>query len=111
MFFLQATYGHLFYIIPLIKGFCPDFIKTKSNSHFRNFLDADFLIVQAFYISIYFILWWHLRQGCNPNTVDLVPPAAKNLFEKRFLDFQKLLVIKRFFLNSTTLGCNPLWVA
>jgi len=30
------------------------------------------------------------------NTVDLMPPAAKNLFEKRFLDFQKLLVVKRF---------------
>ena len=31
-------------------------------------------------------------------------PAAKNLFEKRFLDFQKLLVVKDLFLNSTAYG-------
>jgi len=37
-----------------------------------------------------------------------MPPAA-HLFVKRWV--QKLLIIKRFpcfFLNSTTLGCNPL---
>jgi hypothetical protein len=27
---------------------------------------------------------------------ELLPPAARNLFEKRFLDFQKLLIIKVF---------------
>jgi len=37
-----------------------------------------------------------------------VPSATKNLFEKRFLDFQKLLVVKRLFLKSTALGLHPL---
>jgi hypothetical protein len=26
----------------------------------------------------------------------LLPPAARNLFEKRFLDFQKLFINKKF---------------
>jgi hypothetical protein len=28
----------------------------------------------------------------NPDPLSPLPPAAKNLFEKRFLDFQKLLI-------------------
>jgi hypothetical protein len=30
------------------------------------------------------------------NPPPLLPPAARNLFEKRFLDFQKLFIIKSF---------------
>jgi len=48
-------------------------------------------------------------KGCTPNVADLVPPAGKTLFEKRVLHSPKLLVVKRFVLNSKMLGITPLF--
>jgi hypothetical protein len=40
-------------------------------------------------------------------TTFFLPPAAKNLFEKRFLDFQKLFIKM---VSIVFVLCDPLWL-
>jgi hypothetical protein len=61
-----------------------------------------------------------LLRGINnlPDPVSRLPPAAKNLFEKRFLDFQKLFIrgcfghhLSSVFSPSIFVSlCVPLWL-
>ena len=105
----SVNIGFFFYklkrIFPrLVPGFLPRFFSSKYTRNFNIYVPtADIMYIAA------------IKQrdiemvGEEPQIHCLkMPSATKNLFEKRFMDFPKFLVVKRFLLKSTTLGVQPL---